>query len=147
MKYGIDIDSEKILNFISERLKERGHFIIDLTEKNSINNGRSLLKKVLIANVTNIDLYFSINFKEEIFIGKILFSNDNFSKILGEELLKLIDNNFENIICENGSYLYLIKNINSSVVYGDFPMEYKERIEDILVTNRLIDILEIEKND
>ena len=147
MKYGIDIDSEKILDFISERLKERGHFIIDLTEKNNINKGKSLLKKVLIANVTNIDLYFAINFKKDISFGEILFNNDNSSKILGEELLKLIDNNFENIICKNGTYLYLIKNINSAVVYAAFPMEYKEKIEDVLITNKLIDILEIEKID
>lgn len=145
MKYGIDIDSEKILDFISERLKERGHFIIDLTEKNDINKGKALLKKVLIANVTNIDLYFAINFKKDISFGEILFNNDNYSKILGQELLKLIDNNFENIICKNGNYLYLIKNVNSAVVYTSFPMEYKEKIEDVLITNKLIDILEIEK--
>lgn len=145
MKYGIDINSEKILNFISERLKERGHFIIDLTERNNINNGKSLLKKVLIANVTNIDLYFAIDFKKEISLCEIFFDEDNYSKILGEELTNLIGNRFENIVCKNGSNLYLIKNINSSVVYVSSPMEYKETMENLLVTNKLIDILEMKK--
>ena len=145
MKYGIDINSEKILNFISERLKERGHFIIDLTERNNINNGKSLLKKVLIANVTNIDLYFAIDFKKEISLCEIFFDEDNYSKILGEELTNLIGSRFENIICKNGSHLYLIKNINSSVVYVSSPMEYKETMENLLVTNKLIDILEMKK--
>ncbi|WP_308780067.1 hypothetical protein [uncultured Clostridium sp.] len=147
MKYGIDINSEKILNFISERLKERGHFIIDLTERNNVNNGRVLLKKVLIANVTNIDLYFAIDFKKEASFCEIFFNEDDHSKKLGEKLIKIIGSRLENIVCKNGSHLYLIKNIKSSAIYVSSPIEYKDIIENLLDTNELIDILESKKNN
>ena len=65
MKYGIDINNKRIFNDISEGLKNKGNFIVDLTE-NRTTTGRTLLKKVLIANVTNIDFYFAIDFKNEI---------------------------------------------------------------------------------
>ncbi len=145
MKYGIDINSERILNFISEKLKEKGDFIIDLTDRNNINNGKSLLKKVLIANVTNIDFYFAVDFRKETSFCEIFYDDDNYCKIIGEKLMNILGNSFENISCKNGNHLYLIKNIKSSAVYAMFPMKDKERIEELLVTNKLIDILEIIK--
>lgn len=141
MKYGIDINSEKILSFISEKLKERGHFIIDLTDYSNINNGKSLLKKVIIANVTNIEFYLVIKFKNEVSFP-IIFYADNSSKIFANELMEVLEDSFENIACKNGRHLYLIKNINTSVVYITFSIKDKEIVENLLITNKLIDILE-----
>ena len=104
MKYGIDINSEKILSFISEKLKGKGSFIIDFTEKN---NGRALLKKVLIANVTNIDFYFAIEFKNDISFAEILYDEHYCSKVFGQELINILDSKFTHIgvgYVEKGHY-------------------------------------------
>ncbi|MCF0149375.1 MAG: hypothetical protein HUJ77_13390 [Clostridium sp.] len=141
MKYGIDINSEKILSFISEKLKERGHFIIDLTDYNNVNNGKSLLKKVIIANVTNIEFYLSIDFKEDASFPTIFYA-DNSTKIIANEVMELLEDSFENISCKSGKHLYLIKNINTPVVYISFSIKDRELVESILITNKLINILE-----
>ncbi len=146
MKYGIDINSERILSFISEKLKERGHFIIDLTDKNNINNGKSLLKKVIISNVTNVDFFLAIDFKKEITVP-VIFYEDNYSEIFVKEFIEVFGDKFKNISCKNGKHLYLVKNIKASVVYITFSTKDKEIVEKLLITNRLIDILENIKND
>lgn len=141
MKYGIDINNEKILSFISEKLKEKGNFIIDFTDKNNKNNGRALLKKVLIANVTNIDFYFAIDFKNDISFAEILYDEHHCSKVFAQELANFLESKFINIICKIDNHLYLIKNIEAPVVYVSFPMSDKEEIEDLLIDNKIIDIL------
>lgn len=45
MKYGIDINNERILKVVSEGLKDKGNFIVDLTEYQNVINGKMLLKK------------------------------------------------------------------------------------------------------
>ncbi len=141
MKYGIDINSEKILSFISEKLKGEGSFIIDFTEKNNKNNGRALLKKVLIANVTNIDFYFAIEFKNDISFAEILYDEHYCSKVFAQKLVDLLESKFINIVCKIDNHLYLIKNIEAPVVYVSFPMSDKEEIENFLIDNKIIDIL------
>ena len=141
MKYGIDINSEKILSFISEKLKGEGSFIIDFTEKNNKNNGRALLKKVLIANVTNIDFYFAIEFKNDIPFAEILYDEHYCSKVFAQKIVNLLESKFINIVCKIDNHLYLIKNIEAPVVYVSFPMNDKEEIENLLIDNKVIDIL------
>ena len=138
MKYGIDINSEKILSFISEKLKGEGSFIIDFTEGSS---GRALLKKVLIANVTNIDFYFAIEFKNDISFAEILYDEHYCSKVFAQKLVDLLESKFINIVCKIDNHLYLIKNIEAPVVYVSFPMSDKEEIENFLIDNKIIDIL------
>ena len=141
MKYGIDINSEIILNFISENLKERGNFIVDLTDKNNVNNGKSLLKKVIVANVTNIEFYLAIDFRKETSLP-VIFYKDNYSKVFAKNFIEVFRDSFENISCECGKHLYLIKNIKASVVYTTFSIIDKEIVEKTLTTKKIIDILE-----
>lgn len=141
MKYGIDINSERILSFITKKLKERGNFVVDFTERKNINTGRILLKKVLIANITNLDFYFAIDFKNEISFCEIFYNEDNCSKILGERLTNILNDTFQNVVCKNGEHLYLIKNIGAPVLYMRIPRQDEEKMEDLLIT-RLTNILD-----
>lgn len=140
MKYGIDINNERIFNDISEGLKNKGNFIVDLTE-NRITTGRTLLKKVLIANVTNIDFYFAIDFKNEISRCEIFYDEYSASKVCAEKLTNILSRKFPNISCEKGEYLYLVKNINAAVLYIRLPAGDEDKFEKMVLEN-LINILD-----
>jgi len=140
VKYGLDINNEEVSNFISENLKARGNFIVNFTERNNIVTGSILLSKVILAYITNIDFYFIIEFKEDISFGEIYYSPCKVSKDIGENLLNIFHEEFENIICENGEHLYLIKNIKAPVIYVKLPIKEKEEIEE-LVMYKIIDLL------
>lgn len=141
MKYGIDINNERILSAVSEKLRDRGNLIVDFTERENINTGRKLLKKVLIANITNIDFYFAIDFKDEISFCEIFYNEDKCSKVFVEKLINTLSDKFQNIICKSGKHLYLIKNVEAPVVYVRIPLKDEEKIGS-LVVDKLINILE-----
>lgn len=140
MKYGIDINNERILKIVSEGLKDKGNFIVDLTEYQNVINGKMLLKKVLIANVTNIDFYFAIEFKNSCFDCEIFYGKDNSSKVCSEKLMNLLNNRFNNIACKDGQYLYLLKNTKAPVVYVKIPWHDEEKLEELCL-GELINIL------
>lgn len=142
MKYGIDIDSEKILSSISEKLNRRGHFIVNFTYENNINSGKLLLKKVIMANVTNIDFYFSINFNKDTLFPEILYNKYTCSKIFANEIKNVIKFKYNNIECKNGENLYLLINIKAPVVCIKFPLKDKVKIEKLLLTDKITDLLE-----
>ncbi|WP_291651314.1 hypothetical protein [Clostridium sp.] len=127
MKYGIDINNIRILNAISQGLKERGNFIVDLSENQNKNMGKNLLEKVLIANITNIDFYIGIEFKNDISMCKIFY--DKNSKVCCEMVENLFKDNLKKTICEKGEHLYLLKNINAPGLYIKVPLEDEEIIE------------------
>ena len=77
MKYGIDINNTRILNAISQGLKETGNFVVDLSKNQNKNMGKNLLEKVLIANITNIDFYVGIEFKKDISICEIFYDRNS----------------------------------------------------------------------
>ncbi|MDV4152672.1 hypothetical protein R0131_17730 [Clostridium sp. AL.422] len=141
MKYGIDINSEKISSFITDKLKSKGNFIVNFNEKNSISTGRTLLKKVLIAYITKIDFYFAIDFKENIVASEIFYSECDCSILIGRKLLNIFDDILQEVICEKGEHLYLIKNIDAPVVYIRIPLEEKEKLEEFVI-NKIITLLE-----
>lgn len=140
MKYGIDINNGRILKAISEGLKDRGNFIVDLTEHENIIIGKMLLKKVLIANVTNIDFYFAIEFKNSWFNCEIFYGEGSSSKIYSEKIMNLLNSRFKNIVCNDGQHLYLLKNTKAPVVYVKIPLQYEEKLEGSFL-DELINIL------
>lgn len=131
MKYGIDINNTIVLNAISHKLKESGNFIVDLSQNQ--NTGKTLLKKVLIANVTNIDFYIGIEFKKDASVFEIFYDNNENSKECAEMVKKLLNKDFEDIICKNGEHLYLLKNISAPVLYIRIPFKDKETIQKLYI--------------
>ncbi|MCR1949460.1 MULTISPECIES: hypothetical protein [unclassified Clostridium] len=131
MKYGIDINNTRILNAISQGLKERGNFIVNLSQIQNRNIGKNLLEKVLIANITNIDFYVGIEFKKDISMCEIFY--DRNSKICCEMVENLLKNNLKNTICEKGEHLYLLKNTNAPGLYIKIPLENEEIIEKLYI--------------
>lgn len=127
MKYGIDINNTRILNAISQGLKETGNFVVDLSKNQNKNMGKNLLEKVLIANITNIDFYVGIEFKRDISICEIFY--DRNSKVCCEMVENLLKDNLKKTICEKGEHLYLLKNINAPGLYIRVPLENEEIME------------------
>ncbi|EEH97354.1 MAG: hypothetical protein E7D28_06300 [Clostridium sp.] len=127
MKYGIDINNTRILNAISQGLKETGNFVVDLSKNQNKNMGKNLLEKVLIANITNIDFYVGIEFKKDISICEIFY--DRNSKVCCEMVENLLKDNLKKTICEKGEHLYLLKNINAPGLYIRVPLENEEIME------------------
>ncbi|GAA0108600.1 hypothetical protein PMY56_15065 [Clostridium tertium] len=127
MKYGIDINNTRILNAISQGLKETGNFVVDLSKNQNKNMGKNLLEKVLIANTTNIDFYVGIEFKKDISICEIFY--DRNSKVCCEMVENLLKDNLKKTICEKGEHLYLLKNINAPGLYIRVPLENEEIME------------------
>ncbi|MDB1940358.1 hypothetical protein [Clostridium tertium] len=127
MKYGIDINNTRILNAISQGLKETGNFVVDLSKNQNKNMGKNLLEKVLIANITNIDFYVGIEFKKDISICEIFY--DRNSRVCCEMVENLLKDNLKKTICEKGEHLYLLKNINAPGLYIRVPLENEEIME------------------
>lgn len=127
MKYGIDINNTRILNAISQGLKETGNFVVDFSKNQNKNMGKNLLEKVLIANITNIDFYVGIEFKKDISICEIFY--DRNSKVCCEMVENLLKDNLKKTICEKGEHLYLLKNINAPGLYIRVPLENEEIME------------------
>lgn len=133
MKYGIDINDTRVLNAISQGLKERGNFIVDLSENLNKNIGKNLLEKVLIANITNIDFYVGIEFKKDISKCEIYYDKNIDSKVCCEMVENLFKDNLRNTTCEKGEHLYLLKNTNAPGVYIKVPLENEEIIEKLYI--------------
>ncbi len=138
MKYGIDINNAEISNAISQKLKESGNFIVDLYQGQS--TARTLLKKVLIANITNIDFYVGIEFKKDISECEIFYDNNEKSKKCSEMVNELLKENIKNIICKDGDHLYLLKNINAPALYIKILIDAEEIIEELYIEG-IVEIL------
>lgn len=136
MKYGIDINNTRILNAISQGLKETGNFVVDLSKNQNKNMGKNLLEKVLIANITNIDFYVGIEFKKDISICEIFY--DRNSKVCCEMVENLLKDNLKKTICEKGEHLYLLKNINAPGLYIRVPLENEEIMEKLNIEGIVI---------
>lgn len=124
MKFGIDINNNEIFSFVSEKLKDKENFVVDLRSNKNMSYGKALLKKVLIANITNIDIYFEVNFKEENNSIEIFYNSYNSSKIKAEKIKEKLSEKFHNANCSKDENLYLLKNINAEVIYLRVPVIY-----------------------
>lgn len=124
MKFGIDINNNEIFSVISEKLKKKENFVVDLRRNKNISYGKALLKKVLIANVTNVDIYFEVNFKSENKDIELLYNSYKSSKIRAEKIKENLDKKFHNVLCSKDEKLYLLKNINAEVIYLKVPIIY-----------------------
>ncbi|GAA0087007.1 hypothetical protein UT300007_34480 [Clostridium sp. CTA-7] len=133
MKYGIDINNTKVLNAISQELKKSGNFIVNLSQEENKNQGQALLKKVVIANITNIDFYIGIEFNRDISKCEIFYDNNEKSKKCSEMVKNIFRKNFQNITCEIGEHLYLLKNTNAPALYIKVPLEYECTIEKLYI--------------
>lgn len=124
MKFGIDINNNEIFSFVSEKLKDKENFVVDLRRNKNISYGKALLKKVLIANITNVDVYFEVNFKGENKDIEIFYNAYKSSKIKAEKIKEKLNRKFHNANCIKDENLYLLKNINAEVIYLRVPIIY-----------------------
>lgn len=128
MKFGVDVNNEYMCKRVLEKIKDSGNIIVDLTVEKWQNKGQEVFKKVLLANITNIGFYIGIEYKKNNEKCKIFYSNNEYSKICSFKVKESLSGEIQNITCEDGSYLYLIKNMNSPGVYIKIPL--KENNED-----------------
>lgn len=140
MKFGVDVNNEYLCKRVLEKIKDNGHIMVDLTVEKWSNKGQEVLKKVLLANITNIDFYIGIEYKKSYEEYKIFYSNNEYSKTCSFKIKETLSSEIENITCVDGTHLYLIKNMNSPGIYIKMPL--KENNEDnIKILDRLIDQL------
>ena len=147
MKYGIDINNKNILDEIIEYLKEVGDFSVNLSEEDinynrQINYGKVLMKKVLKANVTKIDLYFKIEFLDEISEILIYFSSGDKAKRIGNSIGNVLASKFVGINMKEGESLYVLKNINTLGIVLKFPKKIMEEV-DLDIVKEILKIIKI----
>jgi len=140
LKFGIDVNQEYLCKRTLEKIKEKGHTIVDLTVEKWPNKGQEVFKKVLLANITNIDFYIGIEFIEYNEEYKIFYSDNECSKICSFKIKESLKVKSENIICEDGNHLYLIKNMNSPGIYIVIPLKENKK-ENIEIIDNLIEKL------
>ena len=128
MKFGVDVNNEYMCKRVLEKIKDSGNIIVDLTVEKWQNKGQEVFKKVLLANITNIGFYIGIEYNKNNEECKIFYSNNEYSKTCSFKVKESLSGEIQNITCEDGTYLYLIKNMNSPGVYIKIPL--KENNED-----------------
>lgn len=140
MKFGIDVNIEKLCNIVIEKIKGNGYIAVDLTWEKWLNKGQEVFKKVLLANITNIDFFIGIEFIKNYNECRIFYSNNELSKACSIKIKKILSEDIDNIICEDGNCLYLIKNIDSPGIYiripegrNDYNIKIIEKIIDQLI--------------
>lgn len=143
MKFGIDINEEKISRKLIEVLKTEGSYVIDLSTINYSNLGNKLHKKILLINSSKLDFYLNIEFSKDIYENEFYYKGEN-SKALCEYVSNKIKEVFkkDNKINE-GMDLYLIKNsICNSVLIkiNKDLLKEKDNIEKI-IKEALINII------
>lgn len=122
MKFGVDLNNEYLSEIMLEKIKCSGHMVIDLTEEKWTNRGQEVFKKVLLANITNINFYIGIEFRSINKEYEIFYSSEEASKNCSFEIQDSLNNGIRNIICEDGNHLYLIKNMNCPGMYIKAPL-------------------------
>ncbi|AYE35374.1 hypothetical protein [Clostridium septicum] len=140
MKVGIDINNRKILLTVVEKMKERGHWVVDLSNEERGNKGQIVFRKTLLANVTKVDFYMGIEFVDNISKYELFYDENFLSEVCCNELKKVITRLNKELNCIGGSNLYLVKNTNSPAVYMKIPMEDRDIIEDYCL-DEIIEIL------
>ncbi|NKF08622.1 hypothetical protein J1C67_12710 [Clostridium gasigenes] len=128
MKFGVDVNNEYMCKRVLEKIKDSGNIIVDLTVEKWQNKGQEVFKKVLLANITNIGFYIGIEYNKNHEECKIFYSNNEYSKTCSFKVKESLSGEIQNITCEDGTYLYLIKNMNSPGVYIKIPL--RENNED-----------------
>ncbi|MDU5111001.1 MAG: hypothetical protein E6248_11175 [Clostridium sp.] len=148
MKYGLDVNEKNILDEIINYIKDSGDFMVNLSEEDvdynkNINYGKILRKKVLKSNVTNIDIYFKIEFVDKIDGIYIYYSpNEKIEEVIKSSIGKLIK---ESVLIEKkeGENLYLLKNINALGIVLKIPERLIEKVEIITIKEILKDLKEL----
>lgn len=131
MKFGIDVNNEYLCKIMLDRMKCAGHITVDLTAEKWTNKGQEVFKKVLLANITNINFYIGIDFSKYNEKYEIFYSNNELSKDYSLKVEGILSCEMINVTCEDGSHLYLIKNMNCPGIYIRAPL--KENNEDNII--------------
>lgn len=140
MKFGIDINNRKMLITIVEKMKEKGHWVVDLSNEASGNRGQIVFRKALLANLTNIDFYMGIEFVDKLPIYEVFYDENILSETCCNEIKKLFSGLNKELNCTGQSNLYLVKNTKSPAIYIKIPMSDKGIIESDYL-DKLIEIL------
>lgn len=110
MKIGIDINNNEISRDILEQLKNKGHYVIDMSIVNSKNIGNRLHEKSILANSSKIDFYINLSMVQLSDKAEVYCKNKEEAKRFCLLFLKqLIE--YESKEIRFGEDLYLIKNI------------------------------------
>lgn len=128
MKFGIDVNNEYLCGIMLNKIKNSGNITVDLTEEKWMNRGQDVFKKVLLANITNINFYIGIDFRKYNEEYEIFYSNNKISKDYSLNIKCYLSSEMINATCQNGEHLYLIKNMKCPGVYIRVPL--KENNED-----------------
>lgn len=136
MKIGVDVNNQELCKVALCKIKESGNVIVDLTVEKWINRGEEVFRKVLLGNITNIDFYIGIEFIKSSETYKIFYSYNEFSKTCSAKIKKSLSCKNINVVCEDGSHLYLIKNMNSPGIYIMIP--FKNNNENIEILEKII---------
>lgn len=140
LKYGIDVNNELACKIVVEKIKENGNVVVDLTVEKWNNRGQEVFKKVLLANITNIDFYVGIEFVKNIDKYKVFYSDNEYSKRYSLKIFNKLNTKVNNSILEDGKHLYLIKNMSCPGIYIKIPINDKDD-ENIKVINYIVEEL------
>ncbi|MGL5085514.1 MAG: hypothetical protein ACRC68_07320 [Clostridium sp.] len=143
MKYGIDVNNELLCKRVLDKIKAGGHVIVDLSVEKWSNRGQEVFKKVLLGNITSIDFYLGIEFvenednKNEY---KLYYSENEYARKHSFNIEKFLKDEVENITCNSGNHLYLIKNMDCPGIYIKIPLNQKVE-ENIKLIDKLLEEL------
>ena len=118
MKYGIDIDNRYLRNKIAKELREKDHVVIIMNDIEYSGFGDMLLKKVVLANQSKVDIYLYLNVLEcgeeviSIFGDGSILSKKFYDKFTSEKEKM----NFNILDYKKDMSYYIVTNIENSVV-------------------------------
>lgn len=137
MKFGVDVNNEYLCKIMLDKIKDNGHIVVDLTEEKWANKGQEVFKKVLLGNITNINFYVGIDFRNGNEEYEILYSNDEISKTYSLKIEESLSSEIVNISCKEGNNLYLIKNMNCPGIYIRVPLK-KNNEDNVFIIDKFI---------
>ncbi|WP_238882267.1 hypothetical protein [Clostridium sp. YIM B02551] len=118
MKYGIDIENRYLRNKIAKKLREEDHVVIIMNDIEYSGFGDMLLKKVVLANQSKVDIYLYLNLVEgdeeelRIFGDGSILSKRFYEKFTSEKEKM----NFKVLDYKKDMSYYIVSNIENSVV-------------------------------
>lgn len=148
MKLGIDINNSEITIDVVEKLKNEGHYVIDMSVVNSKNIGDRLHKKVILANSSKIDFYINLSMDNVVSLVEIYYKeSENTKKFCSLFIDRLVDYEVEEKGLKCGEELYLIKNILAPTVVIKIG-ELKDKVKASFIAENIVYSLlnAIEKN-
>ncbi len=149
MKYGIDagynlcgygeregkIEEEELVKEIGykiiEKLKSRGYSVVNCIPSKASSIGDSLHKRVLIANMNNVDIFISVNFTAGEEIKTEIFAVTEEERCIAKKILnEMKAQGFIVGGIKDGSKIYLLKNIRAKAIFiKNTYVEFKEYID------------------